>query len=142
MVTLWVNSVFLSLLIANEGYIGDCSFPIQPTLFGVESSYSYVLLRFVGTSCGWWPRFYLVCHCAWPVGCLLMASSAASLCAFGMLTCCTCGCAPTVGWTKGFVAFLPVLRSTVCSESASYCGFSSPMWFITFAMGSPLRGRG
>ena len=27
-VTLWVNSVFLSLLIANEGYIGGCSFPI------------------------------------------------------------------------------------------------------------------
>ena len=30
------------------------------------------------------------------MGCLLMASSAASLCALGMLTCCTCGCAPTV----------------------------------------------
>ena len=27
-VTLWVNSVFLSLLIANEGYIGGGSFPI------------------------------------------------------------------------------------------------------------------
>ena len=30
-----------------------------------------------------------------------------------MLPCCTCGCAPTVCWTKGFVAFLPVLRSSL-----------------------------
>ena len=58
-----------------------------------------------------------------------------------MLTCCTCGCAPTVCWTKGFVAFLPVLCSSACSGFASYCGFSSPIWFITFAMASPLRGR-
>ena len=75
------------------------------------------------------------------MGCLLLASSAASLCALGMLTCCTCGCAPTVYWPKGFVAFLPVLRSPACSGSASSCGFSSPIWSITFAMGSPLRGR-
>ena len=76
------------------------------------------------------------------MGCLLMASYAALLCALGMLTGCTCGCAPTVCWAKGFVAFLPVLRSPACSGSASYCGFSSPIWFITFTMGSPLRGRG
>ena len=59
-----------------------------------------------------------------------------------MLTCCSCGCAPTVSWTKGFVAFLPVLPSQACSGYASSGGFSSPIWFTTFAMGSPLRGRG
>ena len=59
-----------------------------------------------------------------------------------MLTCCTCGCAPTVCWAKGFVAFLPVLRSPAGSGSAGSCGFSSPIWFTTFAMGSPVRGRG
>ena len=79
-VTLWVSSVFLSLLIANEGlhwwlFLFQYSHPF----WGVESSHSYVLLQFVGTSCGWWPRFYLACHCTLPVGCLLLASSAASL---------------------------------------------------------------
>ena len=59
-----------------------------------------------------------------------------------MLTCCTCGCAPTVCWAKGFVAFLPVLRSPAGSGYAGSCGFSSPIWFTTFAMGSPLQGRG
>ena len=59
-----------------------------------------------------------------------------------MLTCCTCGCEPTVCWAKGFVAFLPVLRSPAGSGYAGSCGFSSLIWFTTFAMGSPLRGRG
>ena len=59
-----------------------------------------------------------------------------------MLTCCTCGCAPTVCWTRGFVGFLPVLRPPACSGSASSGVFSSHIWFTPFAMGSPLRGRG
>ena len=59
-----------------------------------------------------------------------------------MLTCCTCGCAPTVCWAKGFVAFLPVLHSPAGSGYAGSCGFSSPIWFTTFATGSPLRSRG
>ena len=54
-----------------------------------------------------------------------------------MLTCCTCGCAPTVCWVKGFVAFLPVLRSPAGSGYAGSCGFSSPIWFTTFVMGHP-----
>ena len=41
-----------------------------------------------------------------------------------------------------FIAIFPVLRSPACSGCAGYCGFSSPIWFATFAMGSPLRGRG
>ena len=44
-----------------------------------------------------------------------------------MLPCCTCGCAPTTCWTKGFVGFLPVLRPPPGSSSASCGGFSSPM---------------
>ena len=59
-----------------------------------------------------------------------------------MLPCCTCGCAPTAYWTKGFVGFLPVLHPPAGSGSASSSGFSSPLWFPPFAMGSPLRGRG
>ena len=59
-----------------------------------------------------------------------------------MLTGCPCGCAPTVCWAKGFMAFLPVLRSPACSGFTSSCGFSSPLLFTTFAMGSPLWGRG
>ena len=52
------------------------------------------------------------------------------------------GCAPTIYLATGFVAFLPVLRSPAGSGCADSCGFSSPIWFPTFAMGSPLRGRG
>ena len=59
-----------------------------------------------------------------------------------MLTCCTCGCAPTVCWPRGFVGILPVLRPPACSGSASPGGCSSLLWFTPFAMGSPLRGRG
>ena len=40
------------------------------------------------------------------------------------------------------MGFLPVLRPPTCSGSASPGGFSSPLWFTPFAMGSPLRGRG
>ena len=76
-VTLWVNSVFLSLLIANEGLHWWFFFSDIATHIRVESSYSYVLIRFVGTSGGWWPRLYLACHCSLPVDCLLLAYSAA-----------------------------------------------------------------
>ena len=80
-VTLWVNSVFLSLLIANEGlHWWLFLFRYSQPILGVESSHSYVLLQLVGTSCGWWPRFYLACHCTLPVDCLLLASSAAWVC--------------------------------------------------------------
>ena len=43
-----------------------------------------------------------------------------------MLTCCTCGCAPTVCWAKGLVAFLPVLRSLAGSGYAGSCGSVLP----------------
>ena len=77
-----------------------------------------------------------------PVGCLLLAGSAVWLCALGMLTCCTCGCAPTVCWTREFMGFLPVLCPPACSGSAGSGGFSSHLWFTPFAMWPPLRGRG
>ena len=41
-----------------------------------------------------------------------------------------------------FVAIFPAHRSPACSRCASYCGFSSPIWCTTFAMGSHLRGQG
>ena len=59
-----------------------------------------------------------------------------------MLACCTCGCAPTVSRAKGLVAFLPVRRPPAGSGYAGSCGFSFPIWFPTFAMGSPLQGQG
>ena len=79
-------------------YIGGCSFPMLPPFFGVESSYSYVLLWIVGTSCGWWPRSYLACHWSLTVGCLLLASSAAKLWVLGMLTCCPVVVRPPFVW--------------------------------------------
>ena len=70
----------------------------------------------------------------------------------GLICCCTmslryvdllfCGCAPTLCLATEFVAIFPVLRSPACSGCPGCCGFSSPIWFTTFTMGSPLRGRG
>ena len=76
-VTLWVNSVFLSLLIANEGlhwwlFLSDVANPFWGRVV--------VFLRppsICRNFCGWWPRCYLACHWALTVGCLLLASSAA-----------------------------------------------------------------
>ena len=54
----------------------------------------------------------------------------------------TYGCAHTYCWAWGFLCFLPVLRPPSGSWSTGYCGCSSPLGFPTFAMGSPLLGRG
>ena len=54
----------------------------------------------------------------------------------------SCGCAPTACLATGFVTFFPVLCSPAGSGCVDSCGFSSPVWLTTFAMGSPLRGRG
>ena len=77
-----------------------------------------------------------------PVPYLLLASSAASPGDLGVLPSYTCGCAHTVCWAWGFLGFLPVLRPPSSSWSTCSSGFSSPLGFPTFAMGSPLRGRG
>ena len=69
----------------------------------------------------------LICCCAMSLRCVDLLS---------------CGCAPTVCLSTGFIAIFPVLRSPASSGCTGYCGFSSPIWFTTFAMGSPLRGRG
>ena len=52
------------------------------------------------------------------------------------------GCAHTCSWAGVFLCFLPVLRPPSGSWWTGSCGFSSPLGFPTFAMGSPLRGRG
>ena len=41
-----------------------------------------------------------------------------------------------------FLCFLPVIRPPSGSWSTGSSGYSSPLGFPTFAMGSPLRGRG
>ena len=41
-----------------------------------------------------------------------------------------------------FLCFLPALRPPLGSWYTVSCGFSSPLGFPTFAIGSPLRGRG
>ena len=59
-----------------------------------------------------------------------------------MLPCYPCGCAHTACWAWSFLGFLPVLRPPSGSWSPCSNGSSSPLGFPTFAMGSPLRGRG
>ena len=59
-----------------------------------------------------------------------------------MLPCYTCGCAHPACWALRFLGFLPVLRPPSGSCSPCSSGSSSPLWFPTFAMESPLRGRG
>ena len=59
-----------------------------------------------------------------------------------MLPCYTCGCAHTACWAWSFLGFLPVLRPPSGSWSTCSSGSSSPLGFPSFAMGSPLRGRG
>ena len=55
-----------------------------------------------------------------------------------MLTCCPVVVRPPFCLATGFVAFFSVHRSPAGSGCAGSCGFSSPIWFSTFAMGSPL----
>ena len=59
-----------------------------------------------------------------------------------VLPCFPCGCAHTSCWAWSFLGFLPVLHPPSGSWSTCSSGFSSPLGFPTFAMGSPLRGRG
>ena len=51
-------------------------------------------------------------------------------------------CAHTCSWAGVFLCFLPALRHPSGSGYTGSFGFSSPLGFPTFAMGSPLRGRG
>ena len=73
---------------------------------------------------------------------LLLASSAASPGDLGVLPCFTYGCAHTYCWAWGFLCFLPVLRTPSGSWSTGSSDYSPPLGFPTFAMGSPLWGRG
>ena len=59
-----------------------------------------------------------------------------------MLPCYTCGCTHTACWAWSFLGFLPVFRPPAGSCSTCSNGYSSPLGFPTFAMGSPLWGRG
>ena len=59
-----------------------------------------------------------------------------------MLPCFTYGYAHPYGWAWGFLCFLPAFCPPLGSWSTGSSGFSSPLGFPTFAMGSPLRGQG
>ena len=59
-----------------------------------------------------------------------------------MLPCFAYGCAHTCCRAWGFLSFLTIFRPPSGSGSTSSSGYSSPLGFPTFAMGSPLRGRG
>ena len=59
-----------------------------------------------------------------------------------MLRCFAYGCAHTCCRAWGFLCFLTVLRPPSGSGSTGSGVYSSPLGFPTFAMGSPLRGRG
>ena len=59
-----------------------------------------------------------------------------------MLPCFAYGCVHTCCWAWGFICFLAVLRPPSGSGSTGSSGCSSPVGFPTFAMGSPLPGRG
>ena len=59
-----------------------------------------------------------------------------------MLPCFTYGCMHTCCWAWSFLCFLAVLRPPSGSGPTGPSGYSSPLGFPTFAMGSPLRGRG
>ena len=106
-----------------KDYIGDCSFPMWPPFFRVELSYSYIILRIVGTSCGWWLRSCLACRCSWTVGCLLLASSAAALWVLGMLTCCPVVVRPRV-FGHGVRCHLS------CPSVSSFLWMYRLLWFL------------
>ena len=78
-VTLWLKSVFVTLDHERRITLVVVPFRSCHPCFGVEPSSSYVLLWIVGPSCSWCPGSYLACHWSLTVGCLLLASSAASL---------------------------------------------------------------
>ena len=58
-----VNSVFCHYWSPTKVSIGGGFFCDVASHLGVVSSFSYVLCRFVMAPSGWWPRFYLACHC-------------------------------------------------------------------------------
>ena len=57
-----------------------------------------------------------------------------------MLPCFAYGCAHTCCWAWGFLCFLAILRPPSGSGSTGSSGYSSPLGFPTFTMGSPLQG--
>ena len=59
-----------------------------------------------------------------------------------MLPCFDYGFAHTYFWAGVFLCFPPVIRPPSGSWSTGSSGYSSPLGFPTFAMGSPLRGQG
>ena len=109
-------------------YATPCSFQHIPPSLGM----------FVMAPSGWWQRFSLACHCS-----SQYPSSPGFICCFAWGLGCACfayGCAHTCFWAWGFLCFLAVLRPPSGSRSTGSSGYSSPLGFPTFAMGSPCYG--
>ena len=136
-VTLWVNSVFVSLLIANEGlhwwlFLSDVAEPFWGRVV--------VFIRPPSAS-----RIFL-----WLVAALLPGlslsfdsglSSPGLICCLGMLPCCPVVVRPPfVGPQVSLPSFLSfaLQRALVVQVPVA----SIPIWFSPFAMGSPQWGRG
>ena len=138
----WVNSVFLPLLITIEGFHCWLFLSDVVTLFCGR----VVVFICPPSVCR---NFLWLVAALLPGLSLLYASGLSSpglICCYAMslryVPLLSSDCTPTVCLATGFVAFFPVLRSPAGSGCAGSCGFSSSIWFTTFAMGSPLRGRG
>ena len=58
-----VISVFCHYWSRTKVSIGDGFLYDVASHLGIVSSFSYILCRFVVAPSGWWPRFYLACHC-------------------------------------------------------------------------------
>ena len=135
-VTLWIISVFLSLLIANEGlhcwlFLSNFTNPFRWRVV--------VFLRppSVGR------------HFLWLVAMLLsgLSLSFASGLSSPGLSCCLAMCLRCADWLSlwlcvhsllGFRVSWPSCLSLACSGFTSSCGFFSPIWFTPFALGSRL----
>ena len=118
-----------------------CFLWVVASHFGVVSSFPYVLSQFVGAPGSWYQRFSLACHCPYQY-----PYSPGFFCCFARCFGCAAllpyGCAHACCWAGVFFCFLPALRPPSGFEYTGSIGFSSPIEFPTFAMGSPLRGRG
>ena len=136
-----VISVFCHYWSPTKVAIGGVFLCVVASHFVVLSWFPYVLCQFVMAPRDWWQRFSLACHCSY-----LYPSSPGFLCCFARgLGCATLVLpmsAHTCCWAWGFLCFLAILRPPSGSGSTGSSGFSSPLGFPTFAMWSPLRGRG
>ena len=136
------SSVSFDALAPDYGLHRWLFLPEVATLFRVAWLSSYVLLRVGGPSCccGLLPcpasrfAFRQGPVFSWPHLLLQYESLVVALL--------SCGCTPSFCLATTIVPCRLSFAVQLALVVLLSCGFSSPLWFITFAMGSPLRGRG